>query len=171
MERIEYVPKRARLLGLLAGALGFVVVAAAEIVVGFRVDILRNPILVLVGAVGILFFGACAVAIGKEVFDRRPTLVLDETGLFDRRMKTPVIPWTSILDARVVQIKRTKFISLTLIDEEERLRNLPPFQRKLAAMNQGLGFGRFNVNLSALGVSAETILQTIETEVSKVRSV
>ena len=38
----------------------------------------------VVGVVGIAFFGVCLVSIVRTFFDRRPRLVIDDRGVFDR---------------------------------------------------------------------------------------
>jgi hypothetical protein len=170
MERIELVPKRGKLALLLLGSIAFVSLGILFLqfpqefggVGASRVDL---GFLYVIGWVSILFFGACGIAIVKQLFDRRPRLILDDRGIFDRTLGTPLIPWSSIQSANIVQVRRTKFIALLLVDEEDRVAALPAAKRLVSAANRGLGFGRFNLSLSALDVPADQILQVIQEQI------
>src|SRR5690349_10545595 len=53
----------------------------------------------IIGAMSILFFGGCALVLGRQLFDARPRLVIDDAGVLDRTLKVGVIAWEDILDA------------------------------------------------------------------------
>lgn len=168
MERLELIPKRGKLVRLLVGALVFV---------GLGFVLLLFPQAFVpdapwarwgvsaIAIVAILFFGACGVFAARQFFDRRPRLVLDDEGVFDRTLGTAVIPWREIRGARIVEVSNTKFISLELADEERWAAAMPGTKRWMGAANQRLGFGRFNLNLSALDVTAEEILRVIQKQI------
>lgn len=170
MTPIELKPARGKLIFLLIGSLAFVGLGIF-FSVAIPGDLYNEAPLarVLVGIVGIvstLFFGACAIEAIRQILDTRPRLVIDDRGIFDRTLSTPVIPWSSIIDAQIMQIRRSKFIALRLSDQEERYQALSPIKRIMSSANQGLGFSRFNLNLTALNISAEALLTTIQEQLA-----
>jgi hypothetical protein len=172
MAPIELKPVRGKIVLLLLGSLVFVLL-------GFWFCRSQEPAAEagsfpwfpkIVGIFSILFFGACAVEAIRQMLDTRPRLILDDRGIFDRTLSTPVIPWGSLLGAKIVQVRKTKFIALQLADEEARYAALSPIKRMMSNANQGLGCSRFNLNLSALDISAEHVLTVIEEQLELRRS-
>lgn len=170
MKPLELKPVRGKLAPLLLGSLAFVLMGLwllspyGEVMAGGSVG--YSWFLKVLGGIAVLFFGACALEILRQMLDSRPRLILDDRGIFDRSLSTPVIPWSSILDAQIVQVKRSRFIALLLSDEEERYAALSPVKRMMSAANQGLGCGRFNLNITALNISAEELMAVIEEQLA-----
>ena len=65
---------------------GLVLLTAADTSVGDR----------LIGILSIGFFGFAALILGRMVLDRRPVLIVDHTGFWDRRVSSHPLPWQSI---------------------------------------------------------------------------
>jgi hypothetical protein len=103
---------------------------------------------------GILFFGACAVVFFWRLFDSKPRLIIDDSGIVDNTLGVGLIPWSEILDATVRSLYGNDFICLTLRDPELWLHKLSPTQKALLQVNRALGFTELNINLA--GVSANT---------------
>ncbi|HWY60368.1 MAG TPA: STM3941 family protein [Rhizomicrobium sp.] len=55
----------------------------------------------LIGFLCVLLFGAYAIAWFARLFDRRKILVIDTSGLVDRRIVDRAIPWDAIIDIRI----------------------------------------------------------------------
>jgi hypothetical protein len=167
MTPLELKPARGKLLLLLLASIAFVALGLWFVTSAPSIaETTHRPawFIQAIGVLSILFFGICGFQIVRQLFDTRPRLILDDRGIFDRTLSTPVIPWSTILDAQIVQVKRSKFIALRLTDEEQRFAALPSAKRMMGAANQGLGFGRFNLNLAALSLSAEELLAIIHRE-------
>jgi hypothetical protein len=103
-----------------------------------------------VGWLGVAFFGLCFVAILSQLFRHGPTIVIDELGVFDRRMGLGRIPWGDIASVSVAEIKSQRLISLWLRNEALYLSQGSAWRRKLAAANRALGFSPFCVSFTGL---------------------
>ena len=123
-----------------------------------------------VGIAGIVFFGACALVFLWQLFDRRPRLIIDDIGVFDRTLRVGRIPWDDIEDASLASIQGQAFICLSLRDEAQWVAKLPPLQRRLVGANRALGFSGLNLNLSGVDVDPSAVLALILTEVARRRA-
>ncbi len=170
MTPIELKPARGKLIFLLLGSLLFVGLGILFSVAFPRELYKEVPsggvLLRIIGIISILFFGACGIEIIRQMLDTRPRLIIDDRGIFDRTLSTPLIPWSSISDAQIMQIRRSKFIAPRLRDEEERYNALSPLRRMMSSANQGLGFNRFNLNITALNISADALLAIIKEQLA-----
>jgi hypothetical protein len=158
-ETVTLYSDRRRVLLLLLATLALVASSA------FIVRMQHATFFLIVGCIGVVFFAAASIAVLRIFLDLSPRLILDEDGLFDRTMQTPKIPWNTILSMELRSIRGTTFICLELIDEDERLQALPPLKRLTAAANRSMGFTPFNVNPSALPLSADEIFRLIAAHV------
>jgi hypothetical protein len=154
-ESITLYTDRRRVLLLLLATLALVIAAA------FLVRSNQSTTVIVIGYIGTIIFTGISLALVRMFLDRTPRLILDEGGLFDRTMKTPKIPWNTILSMELKTIRGSSFISLELPDEDERLLAMSPIQRWTALFNRATGFSAFNVNASALPLSAEEIFTLI----------
>lgn len=115
----------------------------------------------LIGGASIVFFGAGAVLFALQLIDRRPRLILDDEGLYDRTLGVGTIPWRDIAGARLLSMRGHTFVCLQLRNPEVWLDKLAPRQRRLVALNQRLGFAALNVNLSGVAADPLAVLQRV----------
>lgn len=47
----------------------------------------------LAGWAGVIFFGLCLIVFLRQIFDSRPRIVIDESGIFDRTLSVGTIEW------------------------------------------------------------------------------
>jgi hypothetical protein len=154
-ESITLYTDRRRVLLLLLATLALVIAAA------FLVRSNQGTTVTIIGYIATLTFTGISIALVGQFLDRSPRLILDEDGLFDRTMKTPKIPWNTILSMELKTIRGSSVICLELPDEDDRLHALPPIQRWTALFDHATGAGLFKVNASALPLSAEEIFALI----------
>jgi hypothetical protein len=109
---------------------------------------------VALGAVGVPIFL-------RQIFDRRPRLVIDERGIFDRSLRVGVIPWSEITGTAVRSVSGNTFIALELRDPALFTRQFGGFGRALTSANRKLGFRELNLNLTGLAVRADEVLALI----------
>lgn len=154
-DRLVVANARGRYAAMLLGALAFVAMGALMV--------LRQPGLesYLIGGASIVFFGGGAVLFVFQLIDRRPRLILDDEGLYDRTLGVGVIPWRDIADAQLVSVRGHAFVCLHLRNPEHWIGRLSAGQRRLAALNQRMGFALLNVNLSGAAVDPQAVLQRI----------
>ncbi|ALN59737.1 hypothetical protein GLE_4396 [Lysobacter enzymogenes] len=154
-ERLVVANARGKYLALLLCALAFVAIGA--------LIVLRQPGLggFLIGGASIAFFGAGAVLFAFQLLDRQPRLILDDDGLNDRTLGVGIIPWRDIADARLLSVRGHAFVCLQLRNPEHWADKLSPRQRRLAALNQRMGYAMLNVNLAGAAVDPQAVLQRI----------
>jgi hypothetical protein len=160
-ESITLYSDRRRVLLLLLATLALVIAAS------FLTRENQLATVVIIGYIGAIFFISASIVLLRMFLDRRPRLILDSNGLFDRTMKTPRIPWNTILSMELRTIRGSSFICLELTDEDQRLEALPPLKRLTALANRSIGVGVFNVNPSALPLTAEEIFTIIAAHVRR----
>ena len=93
-----------------------------------------------------LFFGL-GIPIGLfSVFDKRPQIIINETGIWDRTLKQDEIKWEEITEAYPIEISRQKFISLVLTDAFE----IKKQYQWAGKFNEYIGAQKLNLNLSQI---------------------
>ena len=95
-----------------------------------------------------LFFGMGIPISLYNLFDRRPHIILNETGVFDRTLHRDIINWEVIQDAYPYVISNQKFIALIVSDEFKPSRKKSVWYQRMARMNEALGAQELNLNLS-----------------------
>lgn len=143
---------RGRYVLYLLGSLGFVALGAFLIAEGDAF---------WAGLLNVVFFGLCAVVFLRQLFDRRPRLVLDAHGVTDRMSNLGRIDWADILDADLVVYKGQHFMRLTLRDEAQRIQASSSMRQAGIAMSRGLGFGAFQLNLSGVDEDPRALLAVV----------
>jgi hypothetical protein len=153
-QRIVVYPSRGKLALVSSGSLAFVVAGAYLVSAGS----------VVVGAVSIVFFGACgAYVVGRLVVDK-PALVIDRQGIDDNASASGAgrIGWAEITEIVIHTSGRERFVGIGLHDPAGHLARLSPFKRLLARGNMWLGFPPVAIPQRALPLSAEQLVAEIE---------
>ncbi|EEF59692.1 STM3941 family protein [Pedosphaera parvula] len=139
---------------LLIGSLAFVAVGI--------IIILFSPDKHWVGWMSILFFGVGGIPIFTwQLLDRRPRLIINDEGIFDRTLRIGWIPWAEIEGAYKKSIASQDFICLKLKKPQKFLKNASDLQKALIAANQQLGCEPINLNLSGIHGQTDQILELI----------
>lgn len=90
--RSLHIPGSRRKLAGLAG-LGIVMTGASALVA------LQNGAGLIVGGIGVLFFGAClGVALRRLARAGEPVVTLSPEGVLDRRVTREIVPWEAVRD-------------------------------------------------------------------------
>ena len=106
---------------------------------------------------------ACFFGIGIPVglfqsFDRRPQIIINEYGIWDRTTKQDEIKWEQIKGAYPLEIYRQKFVSLLLEDSFIMKKKLYKWATKL---NESVGAQKVNLLVSQLKISEQTMADFI----------
>jgi hypothetical protein len=111
----------------------------------------------------IIFFGL-GIPLGLfQLFDRRPQIIVNEIGIFDRTAHKDFINWEIIQDAYIVKVQKETFISLVVPEEFEPSRNKSRFKQKMAGLSKAIGFQELNISLGNVNVDAERMAEFILT--------
>ncbi|MDU5511628.1 STM3941 family protein [Enterococcus gilvus] len=110
-------------------------------------------VLMAVGIIGFLFFGACELFIIKQVFLGKKLVVLTDAGFYDYSSalatKDKLILWKEIDKIENKSMVNQSFVSVYLKEPEQFLSGLSSLQRKAIAANVKMGFGEINITLQS----------------------
>jgi len=88
-------------------------------------------------------------------------LVIDDRGIFDRKLKVGVIEWHDIRGAYVDRVAGNAFICLELRDSAKYTSRLSPVRRLIARLNKTFGYTEFSLNLAGTAVDPDRLRQLI----------
>jgi len=109
----------------------------------------------VVSWLSLCFFGA-GIPIGiYQLFDKRPKIIINEIGIFDRDAYTDYITWNSIADAYLTSVYQQKFICLVI---KEEFKHLIKSKKPLKSLLLQLGFQEVNISLGPVGSVKENKL-------------
>jgi hypothetical protein len=121
----------------------------------------------LVGWLSIGFFGL-AYPIGiYNLLDKRPAIILNELGIFDRSIHKEFINWELIKDAYPMSIKSQKFICLVVDEKFKPSKKKGVFYKSLSTLNEALGAQELNINLNQVQKMDEVKLTQFILKMSK----
>jgi hypothetical protein len=103
-----------------------------------------------VGWIGVVFFGLCTLPILSQLFRSGPTIVIDDTGVLDRRWGVGRIAWEDIASVSITQGKRQRSISLWLRNESEYLGRLSTIRASLRHVSAKMGYSPFLMTFRGL---------------------
>lgn len=111
----------------------------------------------LMAWVCILFFGL-GIPIGLiQLLDRRPQIIINEFGIFDRTLHKDFINWEIIHDAYLIGVRQERFICLVVDEQFEPSKSKGKFAQKMAGLSKAIGFQELNINVGNVGVDGERL--------------
>ena len=120
---------------------------------------------IFMGWLGLCFFGL-GIPVGLfHLFDRRPQIIINEQGLWDRTTKQGIIEWDIIHDAYPIHISGQKFISLKLDKSFEvkvkQFKWATKLSKKVGAQKVNLHLGQIKIDSDRF---TDFILEMTQTE-------
>jgi hypothetical protein len=107
------------------------------------------------------FFGL-GVPIGLyQLLDRRPQIIVNEIGIFDRTAHKDFINWEIIQDAYIVKVQQETFICLVVPKEFEPSAHKLGFKKRMAGLSKAIGFQELNISLGNVNVDAVRMTEFI----------
>ena len=114
-----------------------------------------------IGWLSVLFFGL-GYPIGLfQLFDRRPQIIINEVGIFDRTIHKDFINWEIIKDAYLVEVHKQKFICLKVDEQFEPSKTKSKFYQRMKAISKAMGFQELNINLANVKIDAKRLTDFI----------
>jgi len=125
----------------------------------------------IMGWVGTCFFGL-AIPIGLfHLFDKRPQVIINEIGIYDRTIHDEFINWEIIKDAYPINIYGQHFICLLVPENFRPSDRKSKFYKGIVKLNEELGAQELNIQLGQLEVDTikltEFIVAMTQAEKSK----
>ena len=113
------------------------------------------------GWLGIGFFGLGYPVGFFHLFDRRPQIIINEIGIFDRTSIRETINWEIIKDAYLMDVHGQKFICLIVDEKFEPSKKKGGAYRTGAKLNKALGFQDLNISLGQHKIDEQRLGQFI----------
>ncbi|MFF3923003.1 STM3941 family protein [Paenibacillus lactis] len=160
MPRQEEIHIKPKVTKLLLGSLIFVALGIFMIYAGAG-D--RQIVLVIIGFLCTLFFGALLVFFMRKLVQRKPALVINDEGIIDRSSYVSVgaIPWSEIKGMDIYQVMNERFIGIEVHHPEEILARLPGWKQKLMRMNKGMTNATIHLSASGLSCNLNELFLTL----------
>ena len=155
MDALVVGPARGRLVLLALAGLAFVVVGLLMMRDG--------GVGAAIGAVSVLFFGFCLVAILVRLTRTRPALVIDGDGIEENSSAVSVgrIPWSEVTEVRPHSFQGQRFLGIGLLDPEVVLGHQPALKRKALDSSMRMTGFAVNVPLRVLDVQEDDLLAAV----------
>lgn len=114
------------------------------------------------------WFCTCFFGLGFPVglfqtFDKRPQIIINENGIWDRTTKQPEIKWEQIIEAYPLDIAGQKFISIVTVDTYVLTEKLYEWASKI---NEEIGLQKVNLSLGQINID-DCDLTNLINELSK----
>jgi len=109
----------------------------------------------------ILFFGLSYPLGIFQLLDRRPQIIINELGIFDRMSHRDFINWEIIQDAYLAHVHGQVVICLVVNQQFEPSRTKSKLKKKVAGLSKALGFQELNISLANVKVDAVRLTEFI----------
>jgi hypothetical protein len=96
-----------------------------------------------------------------HLFDRRPQIIINETGIFDRTTNKDFINWEIIKDAYLIDIHKQKFICLVVDEKFKPSQNKSKLYQQTANFNEVIGAQELNISLGQVKIDPEKLTEFI----------
>ena len=107
------------------------------------------------------FFGLGYPVGLKHLFDRRPQIIINEIGIFDRTTHKDFINWEIIKDAYPINISGQKFICLVVDEQFKPSKKKGKRYQKAAKFNEAIGAQELNLSLGQIRVDVIKLTEFI----------
>jgi uncharacterized protein YjeT (DUF2065 family) len=114
-----------------------------------------------IGLASFSFFGFGFVVLIRQTLDRRPRIIIDETGVTDRTLGVGKIDWDDIQASVLTAVFTNSFICLKISNVEKYVGKLSNTSKKMTKLNKSLGFGELNLNLSLVDMKPAKIQEIV----------
>lgn len=97
-----------------------------------------------------------------HLFDRRPQIIINEVGIFDRTTSKDFINWEIIQDAYLIDIHKQKFICLIVDEKYKPSKTKSKLYQKVAEFNEAIGSQELSISLGQVKINPEKLTEFIK---------
>lgn len=116
----------------------------------------------IMGWIGTCFF-SLAIPVGLfHLLDKRPQMIINEIGIFDRTlMHNDFIKWEIIEDAYAKNIHGQHYICLSIPEEFKPSKKKTNFHKSISKLNELMSFEEMNINISQIDTNVLVMTEFI----------
>ena len=115
----------------------------------------------IMGWIGTCFFSLAIPGSLYHLFDKRPQIIINETGIFDRTTHNEFINWEIIKDAYPINIHGQHFICLSVSEDFKPSRKKSRLYKGFAKLNTMIGAQELNIHLGQLDIDTMVLTEFI----------
>ncbi|MDL2310437.1 hypothetical protein LJC13_00490 [Peptostreptococcaceae bacterium OttesenSCG-928-C18] len=134
-------------LGVFMSILGLIL-----ILVGLKEP--RVYILIVIGIMGLVFFGFCTIFIFSLIFKNEPVIILNKDGFFNKKQsyskERPFILWNEVEEIFIKNIVGEDFVCIKIENEEKYIESMSKPMKLGAKANMKLGFPAICISANSL---------------------
>lgn len=153
-----------RLVILLSGAVLFVTAGVAFISTPATFNSYIT-MMQIIGYISSIFFGVCAFYIARKLFDNKPGIIIDSTGITDNSgsVSAGQILWSDIEDISVLEVNRQKFITLKVKNPQDYInRQRSAIKRKMMEINYNMCGTPITISAGSLKTTFDKLLELVQ---------
>lgn len=162
-------PGKTKILLLLLGASAFV--ALGILMLSLDDAIIRSqrrfndPVYVrALGLVSIVFFGSCGLYALKMLFDKKPALVFNSSGIIDNASSVSAgfIPWSEVVGAEICEIQKQKLLVIKVRDPREYIARGGSLRRALNRANYSMVGSPISIASNTLAINFSELVSLFD---------
>lgn len=96
-----------------------------------------------------------------HLLDRRPQIIINEIGIFDRTINSDIINWEIIRDAYPINIHQQKFVCLVVDEEFRPSRKKGLLYKQTVKFNEAIGAQELNISLGQIQIDVIKLTEFI----------
>ena len=154
-EVVTIYTSKLKITGLLLISLGFVAIGAWLLYLS-RFEIIGASFLLhLVSFSSIAFFGLCGLVFAIQLFNTRPSLVVDPIGIIDRSSAVSAgrVPWQDICEISITQVENQRCLTFYVIDPQKYIQRGNWLQQRAKNLNYKLYGSPIYISANTLKIS------------------
>jgi hypothetical protein len=169
MDTIEIKLSKTKIIFLTLGSIGFVLLGIWLWQLGgsqFSLDTLLTK---LIGVLSISFFGMCGCYGFVKLFDNRPGLVINKSGILDNATAVGggLISWRDISGFEVLQMNNQRFLLIFIHNPEEYMDRANSFKRFWMRMNFKMYGTPLSISSNSLTCNFDELIATLDGQLAK----
>lgn len=153
--------KKGRMFFLAIGAILFILVGFVFLFITFDGEV--NWAYRIIGLICVLFFGMCFVFIVKQLFSKKPALLIDEVGITDwsSGIQVGLIKWEEIEDTRLIVYSGQKFLAIYTYDQDLIINRTNGLRKIAYKMNKALIDSQINIAYKNIQCDEDELIEQI----------
>jgi hypothetical protein len=138
---------------------------------GSRPDFNEPALIRATGLFTVAFFGLCALLGVQKLFEKKPGLVLNSTGILDNSsgIAAGLIPWSEIVGFDIFHMPGERSLVINVIDPDKYVNRGSTIRRVLNKANVGLSGSPIAIASNSLKIDFDDLLQLCNAYLKKYR--